>query len=117
MIQHVALETRREDVEAELGFWALLGFEPVDPPGELGERSAWAQRSGTQVHLLFTDDPVAPRQGHVAVVADDYAGPVDRLRDAGFEVDPRKQHWGVPRAFTRSPGGHRVELMAEPPVV
>jgi catechol 2,3-dioxygenase-like lactoylglutathione lyase family enzyme len=117
VIQHVSLETRREAVEAELGFWALLGFEPVDPPGALGEVSAWTQRAGTQVHLLFTDDPVVPPKAHVAVVADDYAATVERLRSAGFDVDPRTEHWGVPRAFTRSPAGHRVELMAAPPVV
>jgi catechol 2,3-dioxygenase-like lactoylglutathione lyase family enzyme len=117
VIQHVSLETRRQDVEAELGFWALLGFEPVDPPGTLGEVSAWAQRAGTQVHLLFAEDPVVPPEAHVAVVADDYPATLDRVRHAGFEVEPHAEHWGAPRAFTRSPGGHLVELMAAPPVL
>jgi hypothetical protein len=117
MIQHVALETRREDVEAELAFWALLGFEPVDPPATLATVSTWTQRAGTQVHLLFADDPVVPPKAHVAVVADDYAATLDRLRDAGFDVDPHTEHWGAPRSLTRSPGGHRVEVMASPPVV
>jgi catechol 2,3-dioxygenase-like lactoylglutathione lyase family enzyme len=117
VIQHASLETRPDLVEAELAFWALLGFERVDPPGDLGERSAWAQRAGTQVHLLFEDDPVVQPEGHVAVVADDYPATIDRLRGAGFEVDPRAQHWGAPRAFVRSPQGHRVEVMASPPLV
>jgi catechol 2,3-dioxygenase-like lactoylglutathione lyase family enzyme len=116
VIQHVSLETRRDAVEAELRFWALLGFERVEPPGDLGERTAWAQRDGTQVHLLFADDPVVPSQGHVAVVAGDYAATVDGLRAAGFEVEPRAQHWGAARGFVRSPAGHRVEVMASPPV-
>jgi catechol 2,3-dioxygenase-like lactoylglutathione lyase family enzyme len=116
VIQHVSLETRRDEVDVELAFWALLGFERVDPPGDLGERSAWAQREGTQVHLLLTEDPVVPPEGHLAVVADDYDATVTRLGDAGFEVEPRTQHWGVPRAFVRSPGGHRVEVMAAPPI-
>lgn len=115
MIHHVALETRRGDVEAELAFWALLGFARVEPPGELDERSAWAQRAGTQVHLLFADDPAVPARGHVAVVAGDYAATLDRLRAAGFRPEARREHWGAPRAFVRSPGGHRVELMAAPP--
>jgi catechol 2,3-dioxygenase-like lactoylglutathione lyase family enzyme len=116
MIQHVSIETRPSDVEAELGFWALLGFEPVEPPGELGERSAWAQRAGTQIHLLFAEDPVVPPQGHVAVVAEDYAGTVGRLEEAGFDVAPRQRHWGAARGYVRSPGGHLVEVMAAPPV-
>ena len=58
---------------------------------------------------------MAPPEGHVAVVAADYDATLERLRAAGFEADPRPEHWGSPRSFVRSPGGHRVELMAEPP--
>lgn len=116
MIQHVSLETRPADVEGELGFWALLGFEPVDPPGDLADRSAWVQRAGTQVHLLFADAPVVTPRGHVAVVAEDYAATVARLQEAGFGVEPRARHWGAARAYVRTPAGHRVELMAAPPV-
>ena len=115
MIQHVALEVREGDADACIAFWALLGFEEVEPPGTLRERSRWVQRGGCQVHLMFQDAPVAPPEGHVAVIAADYEATLDRLREAGFEADPRAEHWGAPRSFVRSPGGHRVELMAEPP--
>ena len=69
----------------------------------------------TQMHLLFREDPVVPPGGHAAVVADDYDETLARLRDAGFEAQPRAEHWGVPRCFVRSPAGHRVEVMAEAP--
>jgi catechol 2,3-dioxygenase-like lactoylglutathione lyase family enzyme len=115
VIQHVALETARSDAEAAEGFWRLLGFEPVDPPQPLRERAAWLQRGPTQVHLVWADQPVAPPEGHTAVVLDDYDAAVEGLRAAGHEVEPRTQHWGAPRAFVRAPGGHRVEIMAAPP--
>jgi catechol 2,3-dioxygenase-like lactoylglutathione lyase family enzyme len=115
VIQHVALETARADAEAAAAFWQLLGFERVDPPDTLRERAAWLQKGPTQVHLLWREDPVAPPEGHTAVVLDDYDATVEALRTAGHDVDPRKQHWGAPRAFVRSPGGHRVEIMAAPP--
>jgi catechol 2,3-dioxygenase-like lactoylglutathione lyase family enzyme len=115
VIQHVALECRPADAGAELAFWTLLGFAPVTPPGELGERSAWTQRGGTQVHLLYADEPMVMPEGHVAVVADDYESTLRRLREAGFEPDPRDEHWGAARCFVRSPVGHRVEVMAAPP--
>ncbi|HEX2231923.1 MAG TPA: VOC family protein [Thermoleophilaceae bacterium] len=115
MIQHVALETRRSDAESANRFWALLGFEPVEPPETLEDRADWLQRGQTQIHLLWHDDPTAPPEGHVAVVLDDYDAAVERLREAGHEVDPRREHWGAPRAFVRAPGGHRVEIMAAPP--
>lgn len=114
-LQHVSLEIRAGDVEAEVRFWGLLGFGPVEPPGRLGERSAWVQAGGSQIHLLFATDPVVAREGHVAVVAADYAPTLQRLSQAGIEIDERTAHWGARRCFVRSPAGHRVELMAAPP--
>ena len=116
MIQHVALETREDEIGAEVAFWALLGFERVEAPGTLAERSTWLQgAAGTQVHLLHASDPTAPPEGHVAIVAADYEATLGQLRDAGFDPQPRPAHWGAPRSFVRSPGGHRVEVMAAPP--
>ncbi len=118
-LQHVSLETRPGDVEAEVGFWALLGFARVEPPGTLGDKATWVQRGPAQIHLLHADDPVVPPQGHVAVVAPDgdagFDATVAALEAAGFAVEPRERHWGAARSFVRSPGGHRVEVMAAPP--
>lgn len=114
-LQHVSLEVRRGDVPAELAFWRLLGFREVEPPGSLGERTAWVQRGGTQVHLLIDEDPVVPPSGHAAVVAEDFDATLAALREAGHGAEERTRHWGEPRAFTRSPAGHRVEVMAAPP--
>ncbi len=115
MIQHVALEIRRDDVDGELHFWWLLGFERVLAPPALAERSAWVQAGATQIHLLYDDEPAIPPEGHVAVVAADYEATLQRLRAGGFEPDPRTEYWGSPRAFVSSPAGHRVEVMAFAP--
>jgi catechol 2,3-dioxygenase-like lactoylglutathione lyase family enzyme len=114
-LHHVALETRHDDIEDEVAFWRLLGFARVEPPETLRDRAVWVQREGRQVHLMYAENPVAPPAGHTAIVAPDYAVVVDRLADAGFEIDERPRHWGTPRCFVRSPGGHRVEIMAAPP--
>jgi catechol 2,3-dioxygenase-like lactoylglutathione lyase family enzyme len=115
MLQHAALETRRADRDAATAFWRLLGFSEVEPPPSLRDRAAWLQRGDTQIHLLWSDEPVAAPEGHVAVVVEDYEAAVSRLREAGHEVEERTRHWGAPRSFARAPGGHRVELMAAPP--
>ena len=115
MIQHVALETRREDGHAARRFWELLGFHEVAPPETLRERAAWMERGGTQVHLLWSEEPVAPPQGHAAVMVDDYTAVLERLRADGHAIEHRAEHWGAPRAFVTAPGGHRVEVMAAPP--
>jgi catechol 2,3-dioxygenase-like lactoylglutathione lyase family enzyme len=115
VIQHVALEVAPSRVEACVAFYALLGFEQVEPPDSLRDRAVWVSRAGTQVHLLFADDPQTLPAGHVAVVVDDYPLAVERLGEAGFDVDPRREHWGSPRSYVRDPAGNLVELMAFPP--
>lgn len=114
-VHHVALETAEGDRDALVAFLALLGFTEVAPPPTLAGSARWVQREDTQIHLLFADEPVAPPQGHVAVVAADYDAALERLRAAGFEPQPRREHWGSPRCFVSAPGGHRVEVMAFPP--
>jgi catechol 2,3-dioxygenase-like lactoylglutathione lyase family enzyme len=114
-VHHAALETLPADADALVAFFALLGFEEVEPPPTLRGSTRWVERGATQVHVLFADDPVAPPSGHVAVVAPDYDATIAALRAAGHEVADRAQHWGAPRAFASAPGGHRVEVMARPP--
>jgi catechol 2,3-dioxygenase-like lactoylglutathione lyase family enzyme len=114
-LQHTTLETRREDVAAEVAFWELLGFEEAEPPGRLREIARWVARKGTQIHLLYTEEPVVMRTGHVAVLPDDYAAALDRLAAAGFRFEPTTADWGAPRGFVITPAGHRVEVMSAPP--
>jgi catechol 2,3-dioxygenase-like lactoylglutathione lyase family enzyme len=115
MIQHVALEVREQDVEACVRFWALLGFDQVAAPEALAARATWFQAGGTQIHLLYAEQPVVAPEGHVAVVVEDHDAALVALREAGFDPQPRTQYWGSPRAFVRCPAGHRVELMAFAP--
>ena len=102
------------DVETAVGFFELLGFERVEPPETLREFT-WVEREGTQVHLMPEEEPTVPSPGHLAVVVDDFEGTVARVREAGFQIEAKREHWGQPRALAIAPGGHRVELMAAPP--
>ena len=114
MLHHVGIEVAPADVERAAELFELLGFGRVEPPATLAEFT-WLERGGTQVHLMPTEQPVAAARGHLAVVAPDFEATVARLREAGFEVEPRRNHWGAERAIAHAPGGHRVELMAAPP--
>ena len=115
MLQHVTIEVSEDQVDACVRFYALLGFEQVDPPPSLAGMATWVERDGTQVHLMPVDDPVVPPSGHHAVLVGDYEATISALREAGFDPDPRKQHGGSPRSFVRNPAGHRVEVMAGSP--
>jgi catechol 2,3-dioxygenase-like lactoylglutathione lyase family enzyme len=115
-IHHVALPTRRKDVEAEVAFWALLGFSVVEPPATLRERATWLQApDGTQIHLLYANAQTVPPAGHIAIVASQFDTTISALDAAGHTVEPRTAHWGAPRAYVHSPSGHLIELMASPP--
>lgn len=114
MLQHVGIEVAPADVERAAELFELLGFERVEPPSTLAEFT-WLEREGTQVHLMPQEDPVAPRRGHLALVAPDFEATLVALREAGFETEPAREHWGAARARVLAPGGHRVELMAAPP--
>jgi catechol 2,3-dioxygenase-like lactoylglutathione lyase family enzyme len=115
VIQHVTFEIRREQAEECVAFYRLLGFEPAEPPPSLRDRAAWVGRGGTQIHLMWVDDPVTLPRGHVAVVPDDYDAALERLREEGHDPEPRREHWGAPRSYVHDPAGNLVELLESPP--
>jgi len=114
MLHHVGIEVAPAEVERSIEFWQALGFAEVEPPASLAEFT-WLERDGTQIHLMPTDSPTVPPRGHIAIVAPDFHRTVAELRERGFQVEPGREHWGVPRALSLAPGGHRVELMAAAP--
>jgi catechol 2,3-dioxygenase-like lactoylglutathione lyase family enzyme len=114
MLHHVGIEVAPGQVDRAIEFFLLLGFRQVEPPPSLAEFT-WLERNGTQVHLMPDENPSVPARGHLAVVTEDFEATLDRLRDHGFEVERRREHWGSPRAHAIAPGGHRVELMEAPP--
>lgn len=115
LVHHVALEVAPADADAEVAFWDLVGFAEVTPPAALAERARWVARDAAQIHLLYAEPPTLPPRGHVALAVTDYDAVVARLRAAGHEAAPRAEHFGTPRTQVRSPAGHLVEVMAQPP--
>jgi catechol 2,3-dioxygenase-like lactoylglutathione lyase family enzyme len=114
MLHHVGIEVRPADLAGSIEFWEAVGFTRVEPPPSLAE-FVWLEREGSQVHLMPTEDPTVAPRGHVAIVVSDFEPTVAALRERGFAVERRREHWGVPRALVIAPSGHRVELMARPP--
>jgi catechol 2,3-dioxygenase-like lactoylglutathione lyase family enzyme len=124
MIQHVTREILPSQLDDCVRFYGLLGLLPVAVPPSIGDRAVWLAppdegssddgRPPVQLHLMPTAD-ARPAPGHVAFVLADYDTAVTRLSDAGYEVEPRAQHWGSPRAYVRDPAANIVELMASAP--
>jgi catechol 2,3-dioxygenase-like lactoylglutathione lyase family enzyme len=116
MLQHVTLEVGPDQVDDCLAFWALLGFERMQPPPLLRDRFVWVGRSGTQIHLMPLEEPQPTSQGHAAVVVDDFPATVNALDAAGFQTRPGTNAWDAPRVFVRDPAGNLIEVMSAPPL-
>jgi catechol 2,3-dioxygenase-like lactoylglutathione lyase family enzyme len=119
MIQHVTRPIRRSELDDCVRFYGLLGFEQIAVPPGIENRAVWLAargdgHAGADLHLQFTEQP-GPEQGHVAFVVERYEETLEQLRRAGFEIDPRREHWDSPRAYVRDPASNLVELMASPP--
>lgn len=121
MIDHISYVVSRADAEACAGFYALLGFERVEAPAGLGERSIWLRAGGASIHLVFADRDTGPVEespppgaGHVALVIDRYEARLAALEAAGVEVDRRSAYWGAARCLVRDPAGNVIELTAAP---
>ena len=115
MLQHVSIEVRRDQIDACVAFWKLLGFERMTPPPLLRDRFTWVQRNGTHIHLMPFDDPVTTLRGHAAIVVDDYEGTLAALHAHGFETREGENAWDAPRSFVRDPAGNHVEIMSKAP--
>jgi catechol 2,3-dioxygenase-like lactoylglutathione lyase family enzyme len=115
VLQHVTLEVTPDQVDDCVAFWALLGFTRMTPPPLLRHRFTWVEREGTQIHLVPVEDPIAAREGHVAVLAEDFEATLRRLTDAGFTLREGTNAWDAPRSFVRDPAGHLIEVMSRAP--
>ena len=90
--------TAAVDREAKYARAVGDGRERVEPPPPINEIAIWVQRGETQIHFLFTEEPVVPPGGHVAVVAEEWQAPLDRLRDPRLSPQgprPRPDGWTV----------------------
>jgi len=114
LINHVAIEMPRPLTEQTIAFYELLGFTRVEPPESLFDIAAWVRDGQQTIHFLYTDEPVVPPRGHLAIVRPDYEETIARLEAAGHPYERHEVHWGSPRGYATDPVGHRVEIMEFP---
>jgi catechol 2,3-dioxygenase-like lactoylglutathione lyase family enzyme len=114
MIQHVTRVVSPAALEECVRFYGILGLRPIAAPAGIEGRAVWLGGTGPHLHLMLADD-AEPERGHVAFVLENYDAVLGRLRADGHEIEPRREHWGSPRAYVRDPAGHLVEVMARAP--
>ena len=115
MLHHVTLEVAAGDADRLGDLLVAIGHVEVTVPESLGAGYRWFEGAGSQVHLAIEDDPDVPRRGHAAFVVAPLEPVLERVGSLGHEVSERRRHWGARRVVVAAPGGHRIELMEEPP--
>ena len=111
-LHHVNVTCHPGDTETVAAFYRdVLRLAPVAKAAGTDPAGAWFTIDATsQVHLSERDG-VAHPDAHFALVVDDFAAVVERLRRDGHEWQPAPQIFGAGRGFTRDPAGNRIEVL------
>ncbi len=89
----------------------VLGLERLPKPEGTRAKGAWFRLGPQELHVS-TDEHNPPRDAHFALVVDDFAAVVNRLRDAGCHIEQARPIPGRHRFFTRDPAGNSIEFMS-----
>lgn len=111
-IEHVQLAMPEgHEAEARAFYAGLLGIPEVPKPAELARRGgAWFENGSVKLHLGVERDFRPARKAHPALLVRDLRALVERLRQAGVEVDEDALP-GYFRVYIADPFGNRIELM------
>ena len=112
-IEHVQLAMPAGGEEAARAFYfGLLGLPEVPKPAHLAARGGcWFEDADLKLHLGVDADFRPARKAHPALLIDDLAGLLGRLRAAGVPVVDDEPLEGFARAYVDDPFGNRIELM------
>jgi hypothetical protein len=115
-IDHVqlAMPAGGEDT-ARRFFVDLCGMTEVPKPRELAQRGGCWFRSGTvEIHLGVEQDFRSALKAHPALLCENYAALIAKLKAANISV---KENFEIPeirRSHILDPFGNRIELIANP---
>lgn len=112
-IDHVqlAMPAGGED-QARAFYEGLLGIPEAPKPAHLAARGGcWFEDLDLKIHLGVEADFRPAKKAHPALLVDDLASLVARLRVAGCEVVDDQPLAGYDRVYVSDPFGNRIELM------
>jgi catechol 2,3-dioxygenase-like lactoylglutathione lyase family enzyme len=112
-IDHVQLAMPRGEEEKARAFYRdLLGMKETPKLAQLARRGGcWFESGGVQLHLGVENDFRPAKKAHPALRCGDYYALIQRLRDAGIEMNEPDDMPGVKRCHISDPFGNRIELV------
>lgn len=113
-LHHVQLAMPEGGEREAVAFYeGVLGLAEVPKPPAMAARGGcWFEEGGVRVHLGVEADFRPARKAHPALVVDDLAAVLDRVRRHGAAVHEADRLDGfTARAFVDDPFGNRLELL------
>jgi catechol 2,3-dioxygenase-like lactoylglutathione lyase family enzyme len=90
----------------------LLVMTEIPKPPELAKRGGcWFESGEVQIHLGVEKDFRPAKKAHPALRCRNYAGFLQRLSEAGVDVNEADDIPGVRRCHIHDPFGNRIELI------
>ena len=110
----LAMPAGKEDLARS--FYAdILGMTEISKPPERFDRGGvWFASDSVALHLGVDPDFQAAKKAHPALLCNDYAGLLTRLRDADVDVLIESAPGGIDHAYVHDPFGNRIELIGHP---
>lgn len=90
----------------------MLEIAETPKPPHLAKRGGcWFERGDLKLHLGVEADFRPARKAHVALLVNDLAHLLEKLRGAGFALNDDEPLEGYRRIYVDDPFGNRIELM------
>ncbi len=116
-LDHVQLAMPKgREADARAFYTGVLGLAEMPKPSDLAARGGcWFAQGAVQIHL-GVEEPFRPaKKAHPALLVDDLAAMMARLRDAGVAFTTGSPLEGYVRGDIHDPFGNRIELMQRTP--
>lgn len=112
-VEHVQLAMPAGEEAAARAFYVdVLGLVEEAKPANLAARGgAWFRGGAARVHLGVDAEFRPAKKAHPALLVDDLAVMIERLRAAGVEPVADEPLEGFDRCYVSDPFGNRIELL------
>ena len=110
----LAMPAGKEDL-ARSFYAGVLGMTEIPKPPERSKRGGvWFASDNVALHLGVDPDFRAAEKAHPALLCNDFAGLLTRLRDAGIDLLIESAPGGIDHGYVHDPFGNRIELIGHP---
>ncbi|MDD5033821.1 MAG: hypothetical protein PHE55_03605 [Methylococcaceae bacterium] len=101
-----------EENAARVFYSGVLGIPEIPKPRNLAKRGgAWFESGSVKIHLGVEKEFCPARKAHPALLVENLAGLIEKVRSHNIDVIDGEPLEGYCRVYVSDPFGNRIELM------